>query len=67
LPELPEVETVCRALRHALEGRSLVKIQCNRSNLRYPLPTDMEDELKGTLLQVSGVVQNIFSLISIMV
>ena len=47
MPELPEVETVCRALRPVLEGHSLAKVQCNRPDLRYPLPTDMECELKG--------------------
>jgi formamidopyrimidine-DNA glycosylase len=47
LPELPEVETVCRALKPVLEGHSFVQIQCNRPNLRYPLPINMEGELKG--------------------
>ncbi|MCE3230304.1 MAG: mutM [Alphaproteobacteria bacterium] len=50
MPELPEVETVCRALRPVLEGRSLAKVQCNRPDLRYPLPTDMEGELKGHII-----------------
>lgn len=50
MPELPEVETVCRALRPVLEGSSFVKIQCNRPDLRYPLPTDMENELKGHII-----------------
>lgn len=50
MPELPEVETVCRALRPVLERCSFVKVQCNRPDLRYPLPTDMEDELKGHII-----------------
>ena len=50
MPELPEVETVCRALRPILEGRSFAKIQCNRPDLRYPLPTDIEGELKGHII-----------------
>lgn len=50
MPELPEVETVCRALRPALEGHSLTKVQCNRPDLRYPLPTDMESKLKGHII-----------------
>jgi len=47
LPELPEVETVCRALRTVLEGHSFTNIQCNRPDLRYPLPVNLEGELKG--------------------
>lgn len=46
MPELPEVETVCRALKPVLEGHSFIKIQCNRPDLRYPLPVDMESKLK---------------------
>lgn len=50
MPELPEVETVCRALRTVLEGQSFIKIQCNRPDLRYPLPFDMEGQLKERLI-----------------
>jgi formamidopyrimidine-DNA glycosylase len=50
LPELPEVETVCRALRPILEGQSFIKIQCNRPDLRYPLPFDMEGQLKERII-----------------
>jgi len=50
LPELPEVETVCRALRAVLEGQSFIKIHCNRPDLRYPLPLDMEGQLKERII-----------------
>lgn len=50
MPELPEVETVCRALRTVLEGQSFIKIQCNRPDLRYPLPFDMEGQLKARII-----------------
>ncbi len=45
MPELPEVETVCQALKPVLEGQSFLSIQLNRSNLRYPFPSNLEKEL----------------------
>lgn len=45
MPELPEVETVCQSLRTALEGHSFQKIQCNRADLRFPLPFNLEGKL----------------------
>jgi formamidopyrimidine-DNA glycosylase len=45
MPELPEVETVCLALKPALQGKSLLNIQLNRSDLRFPLPFHMASEL----------------------
>jgi formamidopyrimidine-DNA glycosylase len=47
MPELPEVETVCQSLRTTLEGRSFQKIQCNRPDLRFPLPFNLEGKLNG--------------------
>lgn len=41
MPELPEVETVCQALKPVLEGQSFLSIQLNRSNLRYPFPANL--------------------------
>jgi len=38
MPELPEVETVCRGLAPHLTGRRIESIQCFRADLRYPLP-----------------------------
>ena len=45
MPELPEVETVCQALKPVLEGQSFLSIQLNRSNLRYPFPSNLENTL----------------------
>lgn len=45
MPELPEVETICRALKPVLEGLSFQKIQLNRPDLRYPIPYDLECKL----------------------
>lgn len=40
MPELPEVETVCRGLAHVLEGRRLVRAEARRPDLRFPIPPD---------------------------
>lgn len=45
MPELPEVETVCQVLKPVLEGKSFVKAQLNRPDLRYPLPLNLEREI----------------------
>lgn len=45
MPELPEVETVCHALKPVLEGDTFVRIQANRPDLRYPLPLNLESAL----------------------
>ncbi len=47
MPELPEVETVCRGLAIALEGRRLTRVDVNRPDLRFPLPTDLTARLTG--------------------
>ncbi|MBI1179038.1 MAG: bifunctional DNA-formamidopyrimidine glycosylase/DNA-(apurinic or apyrimidinic site) lyase [Alphaproteobacteria bacterium] len=47
MPELPEVETVCRGLRQAMEGRVLARVTARRPDLRFPLPADMGARLAG--------------------
>ena len=47
MPELPEVETVCRGLSLALEGRCLARVDVNRPDLRFPLPPDLAERLTG--------------------
>jgi formamidopyrimidine-DNA glycosylase len=41
MPELPEVETVCRGLRPKLVGRKIVSIRYHRPNLRFPFPKQL--------------------------
>jgi formamidopyrimidine-DNA glycosylase len=54
MPELPEVETICQALKPILEGKCFLEVQANRPNLRYPLPTSLETVLNGkVILRVS--------------
>ena len=47
MPELPEVETVCRGLKKSLKGRSFAKVDLYRKNLRIPFPAKLNESLKG--------------------
>jgi formamidopyrimidine-DNA glycosylase len=47
MPELPEVETVCRGLAVKLEGRVLARVEARRPDLRRPLPRDFAKRLTG--------------------
>jgi formamidopyrimidine-DNA glycosylase len=47
MPELPEVETVRRGLAPVMEGARFVAVKANRGDLRWPLPKDFVERLKG--------------------
>jgi formamidopyrimidine-DNA glycosylase len=47
VPELPEVETVCRGLRTALVGRRFLAVEARRPDLRFPLPPAFTRRLQG--------------------
>lgn len=47
MPELPEVETVCRGLAPHLEGRVLVRVLQRRPDLRKPFPPGFVERLTG--------------------
>jgi formamidopyrimidine-DNA glycosylase len=47
MPELPEVETVCRGLALALEGRRLTHARTYRADLRRPFPPAFAERLQG--------------------
>ena len=47
MPELPEVETVCRGLRPKLIGQTFIQVIQNRPNLRIPFPENMVSRLTG--------------------
>ncbi len=47
MPELPEVETVCRGLAPYLLGRRLVHVAARRPDLRFALPTNFAARLTG--------------------
>ena len=50
MPELPEVETVCRGLAPRLVGRRLVRVQVRRAGLRLPFPKEMAQRLTGRVV-----------------
>ena len=47
MPELPEVETVCRGLAVRLEGRRFRRVIQRRKDLRFPLPRKFAARLEG--------------------
>ena len=47
MPELPEVETVMRGLKPALEGRRIARVTLRRVGLRFPFPNDFASRLTG--------------------
>ena len=47
MPELPEVETVCRGLRPKLEGHVLTRVIQRRPDLRFPIPAGFAERLQG--------------------
>jgi formamidopyrimidine-DNA glycosylase len=47
MPELPEVETVCRGLRPALVGKRIARVRVMRPDLRWPLPEGLGQALTG--------------------
>jgi formamidopyrimidine-DNA glycosylase len=47
MPELPEVETVCRGLAPVLVGRRITDLETRRPDLRFPLPEHFAERLVG--------------------
>jgi formamidopyrimidine-DNA glycosylase len=47
MPELPEVETVCRGLAKALTGAKILHADVRRPDLRFPLPKNLAAQLKS--------------------
>lgn len=54
MPELPEVETVCRGLRAALVGRRLARVTVRRPDLRFPFPDRFAERLQGRRVEAIG-------------
>lgn len=50
MPELPEVETVCRSLRRSLLGEEMADVTLNRADIRIPIPPDLPERLRGKQL-----------------
>lgn len=47
MPELPEVETVCRGLARALVGKRVTAVEQHRKDIRTPIPKGLPERLKG--------------------
>jgi formamidopyrimidine-DNA glycosylase len=47
MPELPEVETVCRGLAPVMEGQRFARVLLRRESLRIPFPTGFQNRLEG--------------------
>ena len=47
MPELPEVETVCRGLAPVMVGEGFASVRLNRPDLRFPFPERFIDRLEG--------------------
>jgi formamidopyrimidine-DNA glycosylase len=52
MPELPEVETVCRGLAEVMEGRVFRAVAQNRPDLRFPFPERFAARLTGRRIAV---------------
>ena len=51
MPELPEVETVCRGLRFHLIGKRIEQYNQFRENLRWPIPHGIKGKLEGAVIK----------------
>lgn len=52
MPELPEVETVCRGLAKAMTGQRIKSVETRRGGLRIPFPSNLK-EIEGQ--KVTGI------------
>ena len=50
MPELPEVETVCRGLAPVMVGARFVRVEQRRADLRFPFPERFVQRLEGRRL-----------------
>lgn len=50
MPELPEVETVCRGIAPALVGKRLLGARVRQPSLRWPVPADLDARLRDRLV-----------------
>jgi formamidopyrimidine-DNA glycosylase len=54
MPELPEVETVRRGLAMKMTGRSIMRAELRRADLRRPFPPALESLLRGARIGALG-------------
>ena len=51
MPELPEVETVCRGLAPMLTGHRIERVTVRERGLRWPVPRALEQHVEGRAVQ----------------
>ncbi len=51
MPELPEVETTCRALRGLISGERIVNVNIRNPRLRWPVEACIEEKIKGRRIE----------------
>ncbi len=51
MPELPEVETVCRGIRPSLEGRLIKNVLVRNRSLRQKIPANFEKTIAGSVVE----------------
>jgi formamidopyrimidine-DNA glycosylase len=51
LPELPEVETVCRGLRGYVLGKRILHYHQFRKDLRWVIPPELKNKLEGSIIE----------------
>ena len=55
MPELPEVETVKRAIDSIASGKKITDIFVGRKNLRWPIPTSLNKTLKNSYISLENM------------
>ena len=50
MPELPEVETVCRGIEERLTSRTITDLTLTTKGLRFPFPKKIKQDVKGQQL-----------------
>ena len=55
MPELPEVETVCRGLRPYILDKTITKVEVQQPKLRYPV--DANIDIKTTGQKISNIIR----------
>lgn len=54
MPELPEVETVCRGLQKSIQGKRLARLELRRRDMRFPFPENLVTAATGaTITQIT--------------
>ncbi len=51
MPELPEVETVCRTIAPHVVGRRILRVEVRERRLRRPIPANLEARLAGRTIR----------------